>query len=160
MSVKQPLTRKFMAHEPGFTIIDGELLLAVILKAAFWASSDLAVTHNTDAVPRRFLFSGDQNLEAIPDIDHRLDVLESDVRPLIEDRAAASAMRWLQEERARRGPITAEHVERIKALIEEIGWDEARLLATLGAPSIEEIKDFDRVLAILEERRQKQNPSS
>ena len=35
MSVKQPRTRKFMAHEPGFTIIDGELLLAVILKAAF-----------------------------------------------------------------------------------------------------------------------------
>jgi hypothetical protein len=58
MSVKQPRTRKFMAHEPGFTIIDAmnrlfsgvvrrrELLgwdaWRVILKAASCAADDEA----------------------------------------------------------------------------------------------------------------------
>jgi hypothetical protein len=102
------------------------------------------------------------DIEAIGDIDSRLDSLESDVRPLIEERAVALAARSWEREQARLAglpPITAEQAEKIRALIGEIGVDETRLLRVLNATRIEEIKDFERAMSLIDERRRRyKNP--
>lgn len=103
-----------------------------------------------------------EHIEAIPDIDSRLDTLESEARPLIEERDAAIAAREWQRVEARRAslpPITAEQAEKIKALIEELDVNEAKFLAVLHASSVAEIKDWEKAMYLLEQRRRfKQNP--
>ncbi len=47
-------------------------------------------------------------------------------------------------------PITVEQAEHIRALIKETNTPEEKLLKVLKASSIEEIKDYDRVVRILE----------
>jgi predicted DNA-binding protein len=47
-------------------------------------------------------------------------------------------------------PITVEQAEHIRALIKETNTPEDKLLKVLKASSIEEIKDYDRVVRILE----------
>ena len=101
------------------------------------------------------------NIEAIADINSRVDNLEFEARPLIEERDAARAARAWQEEEARRAslpPITAEQAEKIRALIEETRANEAKLLAVLRASSIAEIKDFEQAVYLLQRRRKGKNP--
>jgi Arc-like DNA binding dprotein len=46
-------------------------------------------------------------------------------------------------------PITDEQAKQIRALIKEAEMDEALLLKIFKAPSVEEIRDFDRVISAL-----------
>jgi hypothetical protein len=87
--------------------------------------------------------------------------LKYKVRPLIDERDYAAMVRADREHQARVAslpPISAEQAAVIRRLIQETGADEPRLLKFLRAPTIEEIKDFERVVGILEERRRNQNP--
>jgi hypothetical protein len=71
-------------------------------------------------------------------------------------RGGLRALREQKEREARLAglpPITAEPAAVIRRIIQETKADEARLLKLLGAPTVEEIKDFDRVVSILEQRR-------
>ena len=67
-----------------------------------------------------------------------------------------SAVRREAERKAELPPIKAEQAAQIRALIKETNAPEETLLKLLKAPSVEEIKDFDRAVFILEER--KKNP--
>jgi hypothetical protein len=50
-------------------------------------------------------------------------------------------------------------VQKIRALIRETEQDEDRLLKVLKASSVEDIKEFDRAMGLLEgSRRSKENP--
>jgi hypothetical protein len=53
-------------------------------------------------------------------------------------------------------PITPDQAKRIRALIHETSTNEAKLLAVLRAPRVEEIRDFERAILLLE--RSKENP--
>jgi hypothetical protein len=110
-----------------------------------------------------FLEKHRANIEAIPEIEQGLDNLKYEIRPLIEEREYAAMIRADTERRARVAslpPISAEQAAVIRRLIQETGADEPKLLKLLRAATIEEIKEFDRVVGILEERRRNQNPPS
>jgi hypothetical protein len=58
------------------------------------------------------------------------------------------------------GRINADQAKKIRALIES-PTDETRLLKVLKVSSVEEIRNFDRVISILEQRRRsKEDPPS
>lgn len=103
-----------------------------------------------------------ENIEAIPEIWQSLDNLKYEIRPLIDERDYAVMIRADTEHKARVAklpPITAEQAAVIRRLIQETEADETRLLKLLKVSSVEEIKDFDRVVNILEQRRQsKEDP--
>jgi predicted DNA-binding protein len=56
-------------------------------------------------------------------------------------------------------PITPEQAKRIRTLMAETDTDEARLLAYLGASSIETILSFERAIQALEMRRNTKAPA-
>jgi hypothetical protein len=103
-----------------------------------------------------------ENIEGISEIWQGLDNLKYEVRPLIEEREYAAMIRSDTEHKARVAklpPITAEQAAVIRRLIQETEADETRLLKLLKVSSVEEIKDFDRAVNILEQRRQsKEDP--
>jgi predicted DNA-binding protein len=96
-----------------------------------------------------------ENIQAISELWQGLDNLKYEVRPLIDEREYAAMIRADREHKARVAslpPISAEQAAVIRRLIQETGADEARLLKLLGVPTIEEIKDFERGVSILEQR--------
>jgi hypothetical protein len=99
-----------------------------------------------------------QDIEDISGIDSDIDELEYAVGRLnpefrglreLEKRRA----RWALEAAAReaaRPPVTAEQAMQIRARIKETGADEAELLRRLKASSVEEIRNFETAVAILQ----------
>jgi hypothetical protein len=95
-------------------------------------------------------------IEAIPEIEQSLENLKYEIRPLIDERDYAAMIRADGERKARVAnlpPITAEQAVAIRRLIQETEADEARLLKLLRASSVEGIRDFDRAVSVLEQRR-------
>ena len=109
-----------------------------------------------------FLEKHRENIETISEIWRGLENLEYEVRPLIEERDYAARIRAQSEHRTRVAnlpAITAEQAAVIRRLIQETGANEERLLELLEASSVEEIKEFDRVVSILEQRRRANPPA-
>ena len=66
-----------------------------------------------------------------------------------------SAARREAERKAKLPPITAEQAAHIRSLIKQTDVPEDKLLHLLKASSIEEMKDYDRAVGILEQRRKR-----
>jgi predicted DNA-binding protein len=105
-----------------------------------------------------------ENIEALPRIWAAVENIEIYLERSAEGESPAGLRMWRQhkEHQARVAslpPISAEQAAVIRRLIQETEADEARLLKLLGAPTVEEIKDFDRVVSILEQRRRADPPA-
>jgi predicted DNA-binding protein len=103
-----------------------------------------------------------ENLEAIPHIWDAVEHLEHQVERLTGDSMGPlTSWRYEMEEKAReaaRPPITTDQVAAIRGLIKETRVNEAKLLELLRVPGVEEIKDFNRAMSILDQVRQKKDP--
>jgi predicted DNA-binding protein len=99
-----------------------------------------------------------ENIEAIPLIWAAVENIESHLERSAEGETPAGLSTWRRQKEhaareAARPPIPADQARQIRALIKETGADEPKLLRLLKAPTIEEIKDFERVVNLLEQRR-------
>jgi hypothetical protein len=99
-----------------------------------------------------------ENLEAIPRIWAAVENLELYLERSAEGKSPAGLRMWRQhkEHEARVAslpPISADQAATVRRLIKETEADEPTLLKLVKAPTIEQIKDFDRVVGILEQRR-------
>lgn len=56
--------------------------------------------------------------------------------------------------------VTAEQVKTIKALLKGIGRDENKFLGAMGVSRIEDIRDFQRAMALLESARRYRTPAT
>jgi predicted DNA-binding protein len=104
-----------------------------------------------------------ENIEAIPVIWGAVENIELYLERSGEGESPAGLRMWRrQKEHEARvvslPPISAEQAAVIRRLIQETGADETRVLKLLRVSKIEDIKDFDRVVSILEQRRRNQNP--
>lgn len=98
------------------------------------------------------------SIETIPLIGAAVENLEiyAERAGEAEFQGGLRALRQHKEREAREAalpPITADQAGQIRALIKETGADEAKILKLLRVATIEDIKDFDRVVNILEQRR-------
>jgi hypothetical protein len=106
-----------------------------------------------------------ENTEAIPRIWAAVENIEIYLERSADGESPAGLRMWRQhrEHEAReaaRPLITADQAKKIRALIES-PTDETRLLKVLKVSSVEEIRNFDRVISILEQRRRsKEDPPS
>jgi hypothetical protein len=107
-----------------------------------------------------------ENIEAIPRIWDAVEDIELHLERTTEGQSPAGLSTWRQDQErqariASLPPISAEQAATLRRLIKETEADERVLLKLLKVPTIEEIKDFDRVMSILEQRRQsKEEPPS
>jgi hypothetical protein len=102
-----------------------------------------------------------ENIEVLGLIRGAVEGLERAVSGLTEGAfyGRLSGTREAAEREARKAsmpPITAEQAAIIRGLIKETGADEAKLLASMRASSIEEIRDFEEAASALRERRRHQ----
>jgi predicted DNA-binding protein len=107
------------------------------------------VTRLTEAFERHL-----PNIETIDLIYDAVYHLENRVRTLTGGEYYGVLNRARDEElkaarQAKLPPITAEQAAKIRELINESGFGEDSFLRTIGAASIEEIKDFERAEAFL-----------
>jgi hypothetical protein len=98
-----------------------------------------------------------QSIETIPLIGAAVENLEiyAERAGEVEFQGGLRALRQHKEREAReaaRPPITADQAKKIRALIKETGADETKLLKAMKASSIEDIRNFDRVVGLLELR--------
>jgi hypothetical protein len=100
-----------------------------------------------------------ENIEAIPLILTAVANIENYLERSGEGSESPGVLRtWLrQREHATREAalqlITADQAKQIRALIKETGADETKLLKVMKVSSIEDIRNFDRVVGLLEQRR-------
>jgi predicted DNA-binding protein len=110
-----------------------------------------------------FLEKHRENIEAIPRVWAAVENIESYIERSAEGESPAGLRMWRQDKErearlAKLPPISAEQAATIRRLIKETEADESQILKLLKAPTIEQIKDFARVVSILEQRRRNQNP--
>jgi predicted DNA-binding protein len=99
-----------------------------------------------------------EDIEAIPRIWAAVENIEGYLERAGEGESPARLTTWRRRREyetrmASLRPISAEQAATVRRLIKETEANEATLLRILKAPTIEQIKDFDRVISILEPRR-------
>jgi plasmid stability protein len=101
-----------------------------------------------------------EDIERIPLVLAAVEYLEIFAERSGYGQGELSAFRRHEERKAReaaRPLITADQVTKIKALLESPD-EEARLLKVLEVSSVEEIRDFDRAITLLDLRLNKEDP--
>jgi predicted DNA-binding protein len=115
----------------------------------------------TDRITQLWEFFGkhSENIEAIPQILAAVEQIEIYLSHQSAEGDTPAVLRnWgRQKQRDAREAalplVTADQVQTIKALLNETGVDEARFLALMRKPRIEEIRDFEWAIGLLKAKK-------
>jgi predicted DNA-binding protein len=99
-----------------------------------------------------------ENIEAIPRVLAAVENIEVYLERSGHGESPAGLRTWrMQKEHeareAARPLIAPDQVQTIKALLKEIGVGETKFLAVMKAPRIEEIRNFERAISVIEGAR-------
>jgi predicted HicB family RNase H-like nuclease len=119
-----------------------------------------------DRVTQLWEFFGEHraNVEAIPRILAAVEQIEIYLSQSADGDTPSvlGSWRWQKQRDAREAAlplVTADQVETIKSLLKETDADEAKFLALMRKPRIEEIRDFEGAIGALKSRRRKLPPT-